>query len=328
MNNTYTIFKTFLFLSFLFNINILSGQADDIEVFCPSDVCGSDDDFGAADGIYVDSGMMENGQPIYEGPLGNESYRIKCVSSIPIDPETGNPAPFPVYRWEMHALDGTLIYFDSKVELMAPIGAGAFPFSGINDDWAFENSDYNPVPTMVAPLPVELSYFKAKQEKQTVKLNWQTTTEINNDGFEIQRSTDNRNWETLDFILGEGTTYEVQDYDYTDEKPASGKNYYRLKQIDYDGRFVYSSIVMEEIALGSLKIYPNPVNGESVNLQFPTTDYDEAIIEIYDNLGRLTMQSVLNYGEKQVDISDLSSGFYIVSLKIGGQFYQERLIKK
>ena len=322
MNNTLTVFKTFLFLAFLFNINTLSAQADDIEVFCPLDVCGSDDDFGATDGIYTDSGMTENGQVIYTGPLGNESYHIKCVSSFPVD-EMGNPAPFPVFRWEVHALDGTLIYFDSNVQPFTP-----FAFDMINDDWNWDNSDFDPQPTMIAPLPVELSYFKAKQGDKTVQLHWETTTEINNEGFEVQHSTDNRNWQELEFIVGEGTTYETQTYEYTDKEPQSGKNYYRLKQIDFDGRFVYSSIIVEEVAFGSLKIYPNPVNGQSINLQFPASDYEDASIEIYDNLGRKMTQSILSYGDSQVDISDLTPGFYIVSVKVGGQFYQERLIKK
>jgi hypothetical protein len=322
MNKTLTIFKTFLLLSFLFNLNTLSAQADDIVVTCPMSGCGSDDDYGTTGGTYVDSGMTDNGQPIYEGPTGGPvNYHIKCVDEV-----LGGGALI-VYRWEVHAaIDGTLVYFDSKIE--NNFGAGPFPVSEINDVWTEDNSAFLPIPSMIGVLPVELSYFKAKQENKAVKLNWQTTTELNNEGFEIQRSVDNRNWETLDFIAGEGTSYETQNYEYLDERPASGKNYYRLKQIDFDGRFVYSSILIEEMSLGSLQISPNPVNGQTINLQFPSSDYEDAEFEVYDNLGRMIVKSVLSYGEKQVDISDLSPGFYIVTVKVGGQLLQERLIKK
>lgn len=311
MNSTTIIFKTLLFLTFLFNINILFAQ--DVEVFCPSDVCGGDIQYGAVDGIYQATGAMSGGQPIYEGPVGNVQYQLILI----VEPA----GPFTFYKWEINTLGGTKVYFENP-----PIQtSNTFPEAG-----GFTSTDptHTPVPTASAPLPVELSYFKAIKSKTTVQLNWETESELNNEGFEVEHSNDNRTWESLDFIKGEGTSYEIQNYEFVDKSPASGKNYYRLKQMDYDGRFVYSSILMEEMSLGSLEIYPNPVNGQIVNLQFPSSNYEDAELEIYDNLGRKVIQSVLVYGESQVNISDLLPGFYIVSVKVGGQVLQERLIKK
>ena len=317
MKNIFTILKVLLFLSFFLNMNILSAQADDIEVTCPSDICGADDDFGATvDGVYTDSGATENGQPIYEGPVGNVAYRIKCISEVII------PGVLIIHRWEIHALDGTLVYFDSSIS-----NTGSFPFSNIDNVWTSENNDYNPIPT-TSILPVEFNYFKAHKKNEQVHLFWQTATEISNEGFEVQQSNDNQNWKTLDFIVGEGTSYEPQDYEFIDKNPISGINYYRLKQIDYDGNYTYSSVLSQELMNGQLEIYPNPVNGETVNLQFPNSEYNNTQVEIYDNLGRLVLKSILAYGERQLNISDLPIGIYTLSVITKGQFYQERLVKK
>ncbi len=311
MNYTITIFKTLLFLTFLFNINALFAQ--DVEVFCPSDVCGGDTQYGAVDGIYQATGAMSGGQPIYEGPVGNVSYELELFV------QSFGPA-LTFYNWKIKTIAGVEVYFESQPTQVSR------PFS---EAGSFTPTDpsHAPAPT-AAVLPVELSYFNATKSKTTVQLNWATVTELNNEGFEVERSNDNRTWESLDFIEGQGTSYEIQNYEFVDKNPASGKNYYRLKQVDYDGRFVYSSILMEEMSIGSLEIYPNPVNGHTVNLQFPSSNYEDAELEIYDNLGRKVIQSVLVYGESQINISDLLPGFYIVSVKVGGQIFQERLIKK
>ena len=120
-----------------------------------------------------------------------------------------------------------------------------------------------------AQIPVELTSFTANVINKTVRLNWITATELNNSGFEIERmsiltSQVSNSWEKIGFVTGNGTSTEVSTYSFVDNHPAQGKNYYRLKQIDFDGSFEYSNIIEVDFILPiefSLEQnYPNPFN--------------------------------------------------------------------
>ena len=124
------------------------------------------------------------------------------------------------------------------------------------------------------PLPVELSSFSASIIGSAVKLNWRTETEVNNYGFEIQKSQmsnvkSQTEWETIGFVEGYGNSNSPKDYSFTDASVVSGTYSYRLKQIDIDGQFEYSKII--EVNLGAPKKYelaqnfPNPFNPNTVN---------------------------------------------------------------
>jgi predicted phosphodiesterase len=91
--------------------------------------------------------------------------------------------------------------------------------------------------------PVELSLFYCEQIDGLVRLNWQTATESNNYGFEIQRACDNGTFKRIGFVPGKGTTQQPQIYEFKDQQAEPGKYYYRLKQIDFDGDFHYSNII-------------------------------------------------------------------------------------
>ena len=98
-------------------------------------------------------------------------------------------------------------------------------------------------------IPVELTSFRATYSKNDVQLNWSTASELNNLGFEIERSTNRSDWRIIGFREGKGTSTEPQEYSFTDD--LFGNNsyilYYRLQQIDFDGSFEYSFIVEAEV---------------------------------------------------------------------------------
>ncbi len=100
-----------------------------------------------------------------------------------------------------------------------------------------------------AIVPVELTSFAAVIADDNVQLNWTTATEINNQGFEIQKRTDNGEFEKVGFVPGHGTTTDIQAYSYVDSKVASGNYTYRLKQMDFDGSFEYSSEVAVDVTV-------------------------------------------------------------------------------
>jgi len=137
-------------------------------------------------------------------------------------------------------------------------------------------------------LPVELLDFKAViRDNRTVDLLWATATEKDNRGFDVERSGDNKNWTVLGFVPGNGTSTERHDYLFTDEKPLSGVNYYRLKQVDYDGKSEYSPMVVADIRAGNLQfdIYPNPSATGELNVRTVSQVEGDALLEIYDWAG-------------------------------------------
>ncbi|MFA6979606.1 MAG: ice-binding family protein [Ignavibacteriaceae bacterium] len=122
-------------------------------------------------------------------------------------------------------------------------------------------------------LPVELTSFTAALNRGAVVLNWNTATEVNNYGFEIESRRDNANFEKIGFVKGNGNSNSVKNYFFTDTQTLSGKNFYRLKQIDNDGVFEYSKVVEVDFnqpqTFELLQNYPNPFN--------PTTKISYAI---------------------------------------------------
>ncbi len=130
--------------------------------------------------------------------------------------------------------------------------------------------------------PVELTGFVAKISGNNVYLNWQTTTEINNKGFEVQRLFVNHKlsinnlWERIGFVNGCGTTTEPQSYSFRDINLQPGKYSYRLKQIDFDGTYKYSEVIEVEVEPSSFSLsqnYPNPFNPTTnIEYRIPNTE--------------------------------------------------------
>lgn len=174
-------------------------------------------------------------------------------------------------------------------------------------------------------IPVELTSFSTSViGSNTIQLNWTTATELNNRGFEVQRKTDNTDWQTLAFVDGHGTTTEPQSYSFIDNTVVSNtKYYYRLKQNDFDGKFSYSNVI--EIDLGSPKDYsleqnyPNPFN-PSTNISFTLPKKSNVRLTIYNQLGEVVNQLVnqnLEAGKYiySWNAASHSSGIYLYELQ-------------
>ncbi|GJQ62127.1 MAG: hypothetical protein SCALA702_11800 [Melioribacteraceae bacterium] len=179
--------------------------------------------------------------------------------------------------------------------------------------------DYN------APIPVELSSFAANVVGETIQLAWETATETNNKGFEVERSEDNAKFTKVGYIDGNGTTSEKQSYTFTDHHAVSGTYYYRLRQVDFDGTSSYSDavevdFVPTEYSLG--QNYPNPFN-PSTRIKFAVPVDSKVTVTLYNMLGQKVQDIVSqNYsvGLHEVDFnaSELSSGMYIYSITAQG----------
>lgn len=175
-------------------------------------------------------------------------------------------------------------------------------------------------------VPVELVSFSALKDGNSVVLEWETASEINNSGFEVQRKDEN-SWKTLGFVEGFGTSATSNKYSFADAQPYNGKNRYRLKQIDFDGSFEYSKEVeflnSSPSTLNLLQNYPNPFNPTTVisyGLQVP----GRVTLKIFDLLGNEVATLVDEEqpaGTHEYKLSTLnyklSSGIYIYQLRAG-----------
>lgn len=171
-----------------------------------------------------------------------------------------------------------------------------------------------------AALPVELLYFDGKVYKDKTSLTWSTATELNNDHFQIERSADGRSFDAIGKVNGAGTSYETLHYAFTDEKPLAGWNYYRLKQVDFDGQYAYSPVravqVEQSVAVADrLSFFPNPAGHEIVlKSQGGVSPGDR--LEVFDQFGRMVLQvQVAETPDTPIDLSGLSAGHYVARLQ-------------
>jgi hypothetical protein len=164
-------------------------------------------------------------------------------------------------------------------------------------------------------LPVELLIFEGKNTEGGNLLTWLTASETQNKGFDIERSTDGVSFEKIGFVLGNGTTIQKQDYFFKDES-FEGVVYYRLKQLDFDGRFEYSKIISID-GKGKtvvLSVFPNPSNG-LFNI-FGVDDSDTESYTLMNSVGQAVSIKVQNDG--QVDMSVYPSGVYYLRVSSSG----------
>lgn len=159
------------------------------------------------------------------------------------------------------------------------------------------------------PFPVELVSFRAKRAGAECNLFWETANEVGNDGFEVQRSQDGLNWDALGWVEAQGDVDRAAHYTWTDRQPAQGINYYRLRQVDYDGTESYSEVVtvMMDATHGVFSVFPNPASGE-VQLSI---DQDTEILLSNSN-GIILRKYSFPAGQHQLLLDDLPSGLYFL----------------
>jgi len=189
-------------------------------------------------------------------------------------------------------------------------------------------------------VPVELTSFTASVSNNSVALNWITATELNNSGFEIERSfhaersRSMTDWENIGFVNGHGTTSETHSYSFIDNNLSTGKYIYRLKQIDFDGASAYSNEVEIDLRLPQTfsleQNYPNPFNPSTkINWQSPAGSHQT--LKVYDILGNEVATLVNEYREAgryevTLDASNFTSGIYFYSLKAGSLVETRKMI--
>jgi len=173
-----------------------------------------------------------------------------------------------------------------------------------------------------APLPVEWVKFDLKKKPEGVLLNWETAAEEHSAGFDLQRSKDGKNWETLAFVEGKGMAYS---YSYKDKGPYYGLNYYRILQTDFDGQTEASTIetIYFDEAEVEVGIAPNPATN-SLIVAYPGIS-ETLPASVYNAQGAIVFEINLIHPRQDIDVSHLAAGTYW--LKVGAQpaipFYKQ-----
>lgn len=184
----------------------------------------------------------------------------------------------------------------------------------------------------VTPLPVELISFEPKCIDNQTVIKWTTAAEINNSHFEIQHSTDGTSWSTIDSVQGAGNSTAVINYEQPVKVNSNQEvDYYRLKQVDFDGKSAHSDIKTCSCdgGLEITSLYPNPSDGE-VNILINSTEGGTLSLKIYDTLGKLIVNDVLTIQQGANVINNViqgEGGKYFVSASISnGKYYDYGVI--
>jgi hypothetical protein len=203
-------------------------------------------------------------------------------------------------------------YSDTKSLLVSGVNC-LVARGGVNDGFAMAQ-------VIDVPLPVTLISFTAKALENAIELKWVTETEINNDYFEIEQSKDGRVFSPVGKVTGAGNSKTVQNYSFVDKQPYQGISYYRLKQVDFDKHFEYSSTLSVEYNGTTdnfnVLIYPNPTVGSTFNVRFNTSwEGSDVTMDIKDITGKTIFKKTFNVTGslfiKPIDES-LKPGVYLV----------------
>jgi hypothetical protein len=202
--------------------------------------------------------------------------------------------------------------FTGTLQWGSGVSGGASGPQTIGNDPSNDNSTTGIVVTV--PLPVSLTAFTAVKQGSTSLLNWNTATEVNNAGFDIERSADGRSFSRIGIVYSKaegGNSSEKLAYSYIDASPLTGTNYYRLRQVDRDGKSVYSNI--EQVTFGTgrgVRVYPNPAIN-TVNIEAS----EGSQVSVYNILGqRIAVPATGNGRLTTLDVSALSAGNYTVQV--------------
>ena len=194
----------------------------------------------------------------------------------------------------------------------SPCNSSADGGSGIDGSGIIDNTS--------GPLPIKLIDFTAKKiNSKSIRTNWQTASEINNDFFTIERSQNGINWKKIGKINGAGNSSALLKYSFIDQTALSGTSYYRLKQTDFNGNFTYSAIrtvQINQLEASQIKIYPNPSNN---HIWIEGDSFELEQIKIYNVLGKeITIQTKIvekSSTKIVIDLSNLIPAMYYIKTK-------------
>ena len=296
--------------------------------------------------IYL-TGLSNGGGDCWNYAGDNLTYANRVAAMVPIcgfswpDPAKGQIiAAANLAVWATHNNGDPVVPVQYTNDYVSNIDNAPLPpnplakksifISGSHDAWShtydftYREDGYNVYEWMFrfkrsfTTLPVTGMTFNAgKKSTNSIQLNWQTVSEYNCKGFDLERSTDGNHFTSIAFVNSLSSNNSGATYSFTDANPIAGKNYYRLKQIDLDGKFTYSVIRFVDMSkTNSIAIYPNPV---ATTLNINTThSFSKAIFQVFDVSGKEVKRTTLDgNGTISISTEGLASGSYFGKITEG-----------
>ena len=269
---------------------------------------------------------------------GNFSFNTTYLIVIRYDIVTGGTANDGMYMWVNPSLnsepataaadrsittgsDGSASGDITALQLLEDNSSGttadfdAFKIayaSGYSSNPSNSNVAWSDLAPAGAPLPVKFGNLQASQQSNGIRLDWTSYNEENVDHYEIERSSNGQSFTAIGRVTAKGNNAARIDYSWLDESPLSANNFYRIKSVDIDGKFIYSSVV--KISLGNagaarMNLYPNPVKGSEIALQFNNLQRGNYSVQIFNNMGQQLSQFQINLAnENTTQTIQLPSG--------------------
>lgn len=281
--------------------------------------------------LWGHNGLSQNAIETSDVPLGVEARfeRVWRVSEVDTNLNSVNVGTLDM-RFDLNGL-GNVVASDLRLMLdqnndglfagenaisgAVDLGNGIFEFksvAGFTNGIRFTLGTINPRQT---PLPVELLSFTAKPVDNSVELNWETASEINNDYFLIERSEFGTSWETIARVNGQGNSVQLTKYSELDYSPFTNKSFYRLKQVDFDGAYTYSNVVLVDFdnSKQNVLLYPNPTSGR-VTISADNLNYQN--VSLFNAQGQqIQLSGISNQvssNELSINLEALNNGIYFI----------------
>ena len=291
-----------------------------------------DGGYNATTGSIAVFGNPDDGGSCYSGATTGtyNNYLGSCIESQRWQTKVGNTnilptsfSPSDVGLWNidyynscsMNNCSGTIVETD-------PANAPASFYTATFNVTATQST--NPSnPCYLAPAPVVFLDFTVTKANKASLITWTTASETNNEGFDIERSTDGLSWEVIGFKKGHGNVSREIHYKWTDNNPKPGTNYYRLNQRDFDGGSSRTETRKVRFsALNKSEVHPNPTTG-SVTL---TVD-ESCDIRVYDASGRMVANKKGEAGTNELDLTPFAPGIYTLRLMNEAEARTIRVVK-
>ena len=280
---------------------------------------------------------------VYKSSVG-ESFKLTSVGTLEGQSITAtdatNATVYPVFAATTNAAIGGIN--NNEITGTGSNGASEFSFSV-----AIKTLTIGPKSGVIATsavtvnfqticdgttIPVRLMSFKATEKNGQAQLLWQTASEKNNAGFEIQRAFDAQNWQNIGFVKGNGQSSSMQTYQFEDAGPlsisANSVVYYRLRQIDFDQTATFSpieSVKASKTAKG-FTLYPNPVYNKTATLVLYVAPQEGDLLQIINAFGAVVKTETIKNATQTLDLSQFTEGVYFLDFKNKNSHFVQKIV--